>query len=938
MIDDRYEDILGENKPNSEDIDKKEESVNEEKIEERSNFENVQTPSFNIDVEVERHIKNAFSLLRERKLQEAKIELDEAYNLDENNPYIYLGKVLLKYNFKCIEDLEKTANIQVVTDNFFKAGIELAEGKLRTRLKKIVDDVNFNYSESNLSKANLEELLFHLKIQEEKKLDYTYTISLILGLLYRNFRYFDRRYIDNNFLSDIFLTEIRTYDKNFNYYLEILYRYSYIRDINDIIQRIISEHNDVYGYVLVLFYREVPSITSKEELLKIKDYLEVTYINHEADEIIYLINEKCRSGSKGSKKVAIVLCSTIAGILLLAGVGTGVGLYVYDQSATVDGMYFRKNNSGGFTLTSISSDVGDTITFPDSVRNLPITEISSTAFKGKNIKSIESFPNDITSIPDNAFEGCKYLEEFTFERNSTLTSIGEEAFKDCIVLNDFVIPSTVSKIGQNAFENTPELTDLTNNSSVDFDGEYCGLTPRYCSYTYYENNEEKEGVKQYYSWDKTITLPVGSKTNYEFGGYEDKNGNLLNYSVSSDSSECTVIVNNGEEMNLTAKYITTSTYIKNGVTYTRNLDDSSYSVTDFDYEEFLTATGTTGKQDLTIEDSINGYLVTNIASNAFKDDTNLLKVSLPYGLKTIEKNAFIGAIKLQTISFNTLPSDKSVTSYSLSSIGESAFESCTALTTFTLEGLSTIEIESDAFKNCTALTSMTNNTGKEFSVSECSTMGLSAKTVRVYNRESSTDIVASDGYTSESYYLLIDTIIVTNYSSTTDNERVVFSYDLKTYEEATTDRNGVVLDVSSSPAMIYVDYERSLTSSEKEAITEDCITYSYAAEVGNALSITPEFEMPTSVGDDNKFDIDITLTSYDQDLFTFITTSDQYEFSFTENNTSKYDFIYDEKNATQDSLKSEITFTVTIKSKLTATVEKTTTKSLYIYYKEKASS
>lgn len=938
MIDDRYEDILGENEPNSEDIDKKEESVNEEKEEERSNFENVQTPSFNIDVEVERHIKNAFSLLRERKLQEAKIELDEAYNLDENNPYIYLGKVLLKYNFKCIEDLEKTANIQVVTDNFFKAGIELAEGKLRTRLKKIVDDVNFNYSESNLSKANLEELLFHLKIQEEKKLDYTYTISLILGLLYRNFRYFDRRYIDNNFLSDTFLTEIRTYDKNFNYYLDILYRYSYIRDINDIIQRIISEHNDVYGYVLVLFYREVPSITSKEELQKIKDYLEVTYINHEADEIIYLINEKCRSGSRGSKKVAIVLCSTLAGILLLVGVGTGVGLYISNQSATIDGMRYRKNSTGGFTLVSINSEISN-VSFPESVKNLPITEISSTAFKGKNIKSIESFPNDITSIPDNAFEGCKYLEEFTFERNSTLTSIGEEAFKDCIVLNDFIIPSTVSKIGKNAFENTPELTNFTNNSSKSFDGEYCGLTARYCTYKYYKDDKEVERTLAYYSWDKTITLPIGEKSDYEFAGYSDKDSGDFLTVVSKTDTTCTIEINDGEEMNLVANYVTASSYVKNGVTYTRNEDNNSYSVTGFDYEEFLKGSLISTKSDLVLEDKVNGFLVTGIASEAFKDDANLTEISLPYGLKTIEEKAFIGASKLKKVYFNALPDED--TKYTLSSVGESAFEACSSLSEVVLEGVDSINIGLDAFKNCSSLTSITNNTGKNFTDSECSEAGLEQKTLNIYNR------VNSDGETyvtsKKSYYLLQNVITIENYASTEENERVLLKYDTNstTYKTATiTSDNKVEIDLSSNTTIVEVYYERSLTAEEKELlnkISDDCFNESYDANAGNPITITPNFNLPSSIGNKSDFNVTTTLT-YNTSMFTYTESSNQYEFSFIEPYSSQYDFVYQETNFKDDDLTSDVTFTVTLSGSKSNIEEIKLSKVIPIHYRAKTSS
>lgn len=917
MIDDKYEDILGkdeekeESDSNSEDIKEEEQSVN--------------PPSFNIEEEVEKHVKNAFSLLRERKLQEAKEELDEAYNLDENNPYIYLGKVLLKYNFEGLEELEKTANIQVVTDNFFKAALELAEGRLKERLKKVVEEVNYNYSESNLMKASFEELLNHLKIQVEKKLDYTYTISLILGQLYRNFRFFDRSYVDANFLSDTFLTQIKTYDRNFNYYIEILYHYDSIKEVKDIIQRIIAEHNDILGYVLFLFYREVPSIQSKEELYEIRDFLEVTYINHEADELIYSIDQKCHSrGGKFNKKAAIIVLSTIAGIAVLAGTGTGVGVYVYNQSATIDGIHYQRNSTG-FTLTSISANISE-VTFPDSVRDTPITAISATAFAGKNITKVVDFPKEITEIPANAFEGCALLETFTFENNSSLTSIGKEAFKDCVALTTFEVTEKVTTIGSNAFLNTPELIYITNNSDKEFDGEDAGLTARTCTFTYEKDGISQSGTETYYSWDKTINIPTGSKTNYDFEGYYNGSTEYRTSNIDTKLGLCDVAVS-GKSMNIIARYVTGATVTIDGVTYSKNEDGASYSVSGFDYETFkTTGTGSNASTTLVFKDKINDYPVTGINDSVFKGETNLTSVSFPYYIEKIGTSAFEGATKLKTIKFNSKPTtDTTSTGYSLTSIGASAFKGCVALETVTLEGKSTLTIGNNTFGECTGLKKLTNNSNATFDNTACAAMGLAAKTLSITNRTSSTSATTSSSNTT--YYLIQKTLAVTDYSGT--SEKAAISYgQYSSYSEAETRGGNVIIDLTSSPSYVTIAYEKTLTTSEKNDLKLNLtgITRSNGNKSATFTAAVEKF--PSGMSDDN-FEISFTASSSP----TTSATASMNGTTCTVSLSSSISSGYDISDSTSGDNFVTITITATIKRKESKVVEisnLTSTKNIYL--------
>ena len=74
--------------------------------------------------------------------------------------------------------------------------------------------------------------------------------------------------------------------------------------------------------------------------------------------------------------------------------------------------------------------------------------------------------NGITSIGNNALEGCSGLTSCTFAQDSQLTSIGNGAFTECNSLTSVAIPSSVTSIGGGAFYGCSSLTSVTIPSSV----------------------------------------------------------------------------------------------------------------------------------------------------------------------------------------------------------------------------------------------------------------------------------------------------------------------------------------------------------------------------------------------------------------------------------------------------------------------------------------
>ena len=68
-------------------------------------------------------------------------------------------------------------------------------------------------------------------------------------------------------------------------------------------------------------------------------------------------------------------------------------------------------------------------------------------------------PEDLESVPEEAFYGCSSLISVTIP--SSVTSIGDGAFRDCSSLSSVTIPSSVTSIGNRAFANCSSLSSVT---------------------------------------------------------------------------------------------------------------------------------------------------------------------------------------------------------------------------------------------------------------------------------------------------------------------------------------------------------------------------------------------------------------------------------------------------------------------------------------------
>ena len=122
-------------------------------------------------------------------------------------------------------------------------------------------------------------------------------------------------------------------------------------------------------------------------------------------------------------------------------------------------------NSVTYSVTSIGDDAFDgcksltSVTIPNSV-----TSIGKFAFNGCTGLTSVTIPNSVTSIGNNAFYRCIGLTSVTIP--NSVTSIGESAFNGCSSLTSVAIPNNVTSIGDGAFSGCKSLTSVTISNSV----------------------------------------------------------------------------------------------------------------------------------------------------------------------------------------------------------------------------------------------------------------------------------------------------------------------------------------------------------------------------------------------------------------------------------------------------------------------------------------
>lgn len=742
--------------------------VNEEPNIEESEDINVVNEENKNKVLCQLHCDKAFTYLKTNKKEEAKKELEIASGFDENNPYVFLGKLFIKYNIKSMEDFKKKANNTIITSSFFNATYDLADLKLKSKLDKIREEVEFRYVETNIESVDLEQLLKHLRFQKQKKVDYTYTISLILQTLYREFRNLDKDYIDQNLNKENFIETLKKNVTNYQYYVDLLGHYDDISDIKDIVSQCMKEQKAVRSYLLVTLKSLIKNTDDEAELLEIKEYLELAYNNHEADELIELILPKIKKRYIFNYKKSLIAGGvSLAVVLSVIGISVGISFSASSGPVTINGITYVQNDLGGYTIAGYDM-VDSTVIFEDEINNRPVNQINADVFVASEIERVIDFPNSIYEIPPGAFEGCQQLVEFDINEESLLQSISSTAFKDCINLTTIRIPKNVNYIGFSAFDNTPNLINITKDTEIDFNEENIGLQRR--SLTVLSGGLDGPIQNEiYYSWD-TIAIAPGEKVTMDFLGYQinDTTDDIKN---EVDPETGLIVFEASGYYSITAigLYETAGKFTdpQNGVTYELSEDKTYYSMVDFEPID------PTINASLVLYSVINDIPVKVLNEDVFKGERNISRIiNLSPFIQEIPDNAFRGCVNLVDLGIGGDP----YTPVELQSIGANAFEGCVSLTSFTLPA-TVKNIGDNAFNDCTALTTFINS--YDFSWSEGETPHNEA--IRIGFDPRNYTITYEDGTVLEGVYYTPETYLNITPTAAGNTRNVVIDQDGEVY-------------------------------------------------------------------------------------------------------------------------------------------------------------
>ena len=137
--------------------------------------------------------------------------------------------------------------------------------------------------------------------------------------------------------------------------------------------------------------------------------------------------------------------------------------YVTGKTSKTTGVQYITNSKNGTARVTGYTGTDTDIIIPsyvsDGTQAYKVTEISSSAFSGKAVRSVV-LGEFIKSIPNGSFKNCTELEEVI----GSFTEIGNEAFAGCSKLTNMNIPSNVIKIGINAFADANSIKVRAINS------------------------------------------------------------------------------------------------------------------------------------------------------------------------------------------------------------------------------------------------------------------------------------------------------------------------------------------------------------------------------------------------------------------------------------------------------------------------------------------
>ncbi len=301
------------------------------------------------------------------------------------------------------------------------------------------------------------------------------------------------------------------------------------------------------------------------------------------------------------------------------------------------------------TVTAIGDYAFSNTNLKSVVLPNALTDIGIYAFADSaNITDVK-FPASLATIGKYAFSNCTNLYTAEFSGNENLKSIGvyafqnthletidipdscttisEGAFKNCKYLQNVELPKNVTAIGNNAFFNVPVKEIVIQNKNVSM--SYCGLF----AYT-----DEKGNVV--YNTEGTIKGKFNSTAeiyanshSINFVAYAEVDGAEIPLTTSGTWEGGTW------EYKLTKNYATNTTYRTLNINGKGDITTTKFTMSNGIPLDVARIVDTFGVEKVDIAVGITS-IPDNFLYESGINNSQVILVNIPYGTKSIGKNAF----------------------------------------------------------------------------------------------------------------------------------------------------------------------------------------------------------------------------------------------------------------------------------------------------------
>ena len=360
-----------------------------------------------------------------------------------------------------------------------------------------------------------------------------------------------------------------------------------------------------------------------------------------------------------------------------------------------------------------------------------ILAIGNNAFKGCQMQSIK-IENGVNSIGNNAFQNCNQLTTIDFTEPTNLKEIGDYAFAGCTYLGAVKVPDQVMKLGNYCFKDCTNMTAVNINgvgedgntslttignglfyncislSQVVFPERVSNIDSVHntcygCSSMTYLGLPNNAGSADHvFKYDNvtgcnsldTVKVPArdlkldcgcaantGSGYDNIYTGDKDifSSENLGKNSAFEGDYEvsdqfCILAYSQSYAHSYTQKHDLAFGYLDSGYEgwYEKIVDGYAFCVNENnELIRFEKKDESSDGANVIIPDNIAKYHVARIATDTFQNNTAIKFLYIPASVSTIDANAFSGCTSLRTVKFDSAAS--------VQQIGQDAFKTGVAL-------------------------------------------------------------------------------------------------------------------------------------------------------------------------------------------------------------------------------------------------------------------